>query len=56
MAEYQPLTDSEVRDTATAYFNDPRHDVIERRYEGQRDVLRRMATRMDGAVRMAFGL
>ena len=36
--------------------NDPRHDVIERRYEEQRDVLRRMANRMDGAVRVAFDL
>ena len=36
--------------------DDPRHAVIEQRYEEQQDALRRMAIRMDGAVRVAFGL
>jgi hypothetical protein len=36
--------------------NDPRYAVIEQRYEEQRDALRRMAIRMDGAVRVAFDL
>lgn len=36
--------------------DDPRYMVIEQRYEGQLDTLRRMAIRMDGAVRVAFGL
>lgn len=37
-------------------MDDPRHAVIERRFDEQQDVLRRMAIRMDGAVRVAFNL